>query len=84
MEAVELPLEPFTVDGLVGGHGEDADLLAREAGKGAAAGHGAETAVFGEHLDVGPSILLGEGDQITDVAQRVVLAAAGGANNVEC
>ena len=69
MEAVERPAESGAADGIVGVHGENGHLLAREAAEGAAAPHGDEAAVVGEHLDVGAGMLLGEGDEVGDVAQ---------------
>ena len=83
METVEGPAEAFGADGGGGVEGEDGDLLVGEGAEGACAAEGAEAAVVGEHLDVGAGVLLGEGDEVGDVAQRVVLAAARGAENLK-
>ena len=78
LQALEGPAETLPIDGLLRRHGEDGHLLPREGGEGAAAGHGREAAVVGEHLDVGTGVLLSKGDEVGDIAQRVVLATAGG------
>ena len=83
METVERPLEADSIDSRVGFHGEDAHLLAREAGKGTAAGHGHKAAVVGQHLYVGTGVFLGESNQVADVAYGVVFALAGGTYNCE-
>ena len=77
-EAVEGPAEAFGADGGGAVEGENGYLLVGESLEGTRAAEGEETAVVGEYLDVGAGVLLGEGDEVGDVAQRVVLAAAGG------
>lgn len=81
MEAVKWPAEAVAIDWFVRGHGEDAHLLTRKGGEGAAAGHGAETAVVGEHRYFGPGMFLGKGDKVADIAKRMVFALAGGTEN---
>ena len=82
-EAVEGPAEAFGADGGGGVEGEDGHLLVGKGAEGACAAEGAEAAVVGEHLDVDARVLLGEGDEVGDVAQRVVLAATRGAENLK-
>ena len=82
-ETVERPAEAFGADGGGGVEGEDGDLLVGEGLEGARAAEGAEAAVVGEHLDVGAGVLLGEGDEVGDVAQRVILAATRGTENLK-
>lgn len=77
-EVVQRPLQACGADGGARVKGEEGDLLARKGLEGAFADHGVESAVVGEHLYVGARMLLAEGDEVGDVAQRVVLAAAGG------
>ena len=77
-EVVQGVLQPVATDGDIGVHGEERDLLAREAVKGMRATHHAEAAVVGEHLEVDAGVLLGEGHQVGDIAEGVVLALAGG------
>jgi len=82
-EGVERPSQTLAVDGTVGVHAEDAYLLARETREGVRATYGAEAAAVGEHLEIDAGILLGEGGQVGDIAEGVVLALACGAKNDE-
>ena len=77
-EVVQGVLQPLATDGDIGVHGEERDLLAREAVEGVRATHRAEAAVVGEHLEVDAGVLLGESHQVGDIAEGVVLALAGG------
>jgi len=76
-EVVQGVLQPLATDGDIGVHGEERDLLAREAVEGMRATHRAEAAVVGEHLEVDAGVLLGESHQVGDIAEGVVLALAG-------
>lgn len=83
MEIVEGPLETCAAEGCVGVDGEDGYLLVWEGWEGALALEGGEAAVVGEYLDISSRVFLDECDQIGDIAEGVVFAAAGGTYNRE-
>ena len=81
VEGVEGPPQTGGGEGGGGVHDEEGDLLAGEGREGALAAEGEETAVVGEHLELDAGVFLGEGDEVGDIAEGVVLALAGGTEN---
>ena len=80
MEVLKRPAEFLAGECYGGVHDEEGDLLSREGGEGVGAGgDGPEATIVGEHLELDAGILHGEGDEIGEIAEGVVLAAAGGA-----
>ena len=81
VEGVEGPPQAAGGEGGGGVHDEEGDLLAREGWEGALAAEGEEASVVGEHLELDAGVFLGEGDEVGDIAEGVVLALAGGTEN---